>query len=267
MSQRDDEGGAGGPDESWDAPSWQETRLVRRDSAHDGEGGGEGGGDAGGDAALDALLRRSMRALDERVPEALFEELPAKVDARLSEGDAGGGAKIEVVEAAQEARGERRHQVRTEVVGPHAWWHSRGMVIGVGLASLAAAAALVAVVARRGTSDHGSPAMGASTIREPSARRKVSELEEPDAVELERRAVLDELAPVLPAARACVGANPAAPISLDLRVSREGVIRDVVVQGPLPELAAARCIADAIHRLDGKLPPRDRPPSVRVPLF
>lgn len=264
MSQRDDDGGAGGSSGAWEASSWQETSLQRRDSAHDEEGDD--------DAALDALLRRSMRALDERVPEALFEELPAKVDARLSDGADGAG--IEVVEVDDEeaarsaARGMGRH-ARTEVLGP--WWHSRGMMIGVGLASVAAAAALVAVVARRGGGEHG-PAMGASSIREPGSRRAgawraASEVEEPDAVELERRAVLAELAPVLPAARACVGARPAVPISLDLTVSREGVIRDVVVQGPLPELAAARCIADAIHRLDGKLAPRERPQSVRVPLF
>lgn len=264
MSQRDDDGGAG-PTDSWDAPSWQETRLVRRDSAHE--------GDVGDDAALDALLRRSMRSLDERVPDALFDELPAKVDARLTEG----GGAAEGADVADEdyeppaVRSVQRHQIRTEVVGPHAWWHSRGMVIGVGLASVVAAAALIAVVARRGASE--SPAMGASSIREPGSRRvgaarqTTAELEEPDAVELERRAVLAELAPVLPEARACVGARPAAPISLDLTVSPEGVIRDVVVQGPLPELAAARCIADAIHRLDGKLAPRERPQSVRVPLF
>lgn len=263
MSQRDDDGGAGGPSDTWDSASWQETRLLRRDSASQGE--------AEDDEALDGLLRRSMRALDARVPEALFAELPAKVEARLADGAAG----IEVVEGGEEeeapaARGARH--APTEVVGAHAWWHSRGMVFGVGLASVAAAVALVAVVARRGGSEHGPPAMGASSIHEPGSRRvgsarRATEPEEPDAVELERRAVLAELAPVLPAARACVGASPTAPISLDLRVSREGVIRDVVVQGPLPELAAARCIADAIHRLDGKLPPRERPPSVRVPLF
>lgn len=263
MSQRDDDGGGGGSSEPWEAPSWQETRLARRESVP--------GEEAEDDAALDALLRRSMRALDERVPEALFEELPAKVDARLSDG---AGAGIEVVEADDEeearsaVRRKGRHE-RTEVLGP--WWHSRGMIIGVGLASVAAAAALVAVVARRGGGEHG-PAMGASSLREPGSRRvgawrASSEVEEPDAVELERRAVLAELAPVLPAARACVGARPAAPISLDLTVSREGVIRDVVVQGPLPELAAARCIAEAIHRLDGKLAPRERAQSVRVPLF
>ena len=251
---------------------------------------------------LDALLRSSMRALEAQAPAGYFDALPAQIDARLDgammvSGSSGaiaigalaGSTTAELEDEpprgahgrlahAEGSRGPagrapRRASLSTEVVGPHPWWHSRTAAVGLGAAALAAALVLVVVVLRRDPAERQPLPMGASSMRDPGSIRATSGRrppeEEPDAAELERRAVRAELAPLLPSARACLGARPAEPISLELTVSATGEIRDVLVRGPLPETSAARCITEAIQRASngGKLPPRARAQTVRVPLF
>lgn len=301
MSDQRDERGA----ESWDAESWDDTRLATRQLERAElapAAGGPWASDNGADE-LDRLLRRTMRALDDQIPSGTFDALSRRIDASLDQGDSAQGSSAALLEASDDraedsyhdaepaeiddelavrrrprpstatGRGRgRRHLLTTEVVGPHSWWQARGLVWGVGAASLGVAAILIAVVVRKSRSE--APELGASSWREPGTgvvvgrRSPAIEEELPDAAELTRRALRAELAPVLPAARACLGTRPTQPISLELTVAQSGEIRDLGVRGPLPETKAARCIADAVRGITGgKLAPRAQAQTVSIPLY
>jgi hypothetical protein len=221
--------------------------------------------------ALEHLLRRSMRALDDQVPAAYFDALPAAIDARIdarstAEIEAGLGVAPVPGAAAVAARAKRRSVAQTQLGAPLPWWHSRIAVTVIGAVAVAGAVALL--------SGRGGPAAGRRSAQTMSAAT-IADLRNPERPGVsggdvepsgvgEVARLRDRFIAFLPAARGCVGVrSPGDRVMLDVAISPSGAI-DVAPRGLAAP--ATGCVIDILRRADVRPWPRAEV-KLELPLF
>ncbi len=147
-------------------------------------------------------------------------------------------------------RAKRRSMLETQVGAPLAWWQTR--TAAVALIGVALAAAVVLVVLRQSGGHRPEESIGASSnkVRDSVRRAPLAPVRPPapvvPALTPEQKELRQQLAGVLPGARACVGPRPIDGVALEVQLGASGKVEAVVVRGELASPGAEACIKEAL---------------------